>query len=136
VCINKQKYFFFFFLKKKKKTLKKKTVWRNGSTQLYGHFAIPIKKAWDNVHHFCGTSVVFENEEQKSQWCVRHGYDSTTGHFVKVEDIYNLAKVWYGKHLDPDWKKWTLPEAFQIFQKCGMTHPIWELPIEHQSQKF
>ncbi|ETO07661.1 hypothetical protein RFI_29725, partial [Reticulomyxa filosa] len=51
----------------------------------YGHFAIPIKKAWDNVHHFCSTSIVFENE--------------------KVEDIYNLAKIWYGKHLDPDWKK-------------------------------
>jgi hypothetical protein len=42
--------------------------------------------------------------------------------------VYDFAEVWYGRHLDPDWRKWTTEEARVIFTRFGFEGPIWQLP--------
>ena len=96
--------------------------------QLYGHFGISVMNAWDNVHHFCGIALVFDNKQNIKNWCKTHGYDETYGHITEIENIYNLGKIWYGKHTNRNWVKWTLKQAKEIFNKTGFTHPIWKLP--------
>lgn len=94
---------------------------------LYTHFCIPVVKAWDNVHHFCSTCLVFLNPTEVETWCDRHGYD--VAHVAPIQDVNTLAKKWYGNHLNPKWVKWTMEEAQTIFEESGMNHPLWALPI-------
>eukprot|EP01084_Bolivina_argentea_P075354 136604_1 len=96
--------------------------------QLYGHFGISVLNAWDNVHHFCSIALVFKSKENIKTWCKKHGYDENYGHVTEIENIYNLGKIWYGKHMDRNWVKWTIKEAKEIFTKTGFTHSIWKLP--------
>ncbi|MEM9823048.1 MAG: hypothetical protein AAF985_18360 [Bacteroidota bacterium] len=38
------------------------------------------------------------------------------------------------KHLDPDWTKWTVEQAKQIFAAFNLDHPVWQL--EHSGTRF
>jgi len=40
----------------------------------------------------------------------------------------DLGREWYGKYADPDWQKWTVREAIEIFQKVGLTGEFWDVP--------
>jgi len=40
---------------------------------------------------------------------------------------FKFSQKWYGNHLNPDWKKWTVEEAKQMFQAFELKHEIWEL---------
>lgn len=100
---------------------------------LFGHFGIPVLKAWDNVHHFCGTALVFEKPNNGSvervikKWCDRRGYEKI-GHVTSVKSIYKLGKLWYGNHRNPKWIKWTMKEATDIInEQVGFKHDIWKL---------
>jgi hypothetical protein len=44
-----------------------------------------------------------------------------------IQRVYDFARVWYGRHLDEDWRKWTTDEARAIFERFGLTGPIWQL---------
>lgn len=94
------------------------------------HFPIPMMKAWDNVIYTCSTMLAFRTETEIDQWCRRH--DIGKGDVQPLPHIWAFAKKWYGQHLDPNWKKWTLQEAKQIFQEFGLTHPIWQLDVSDQ----
>jgi hypothetical protein len=37
-------------------------------------------------------------------------------------------RVWYGRHADPDWQKWSGEEAKAIFERFGLTGPTWDIP--------
>jgi hypothetical protein len=41
--------------------------------------------------------------------------------------VAKLAREWYGKHADKDWRKWTAAEAKQIFENVGLTGQFWSL---------
>ena len=36
-----------------------------------------------------------------------------------IQRVYDFAEVWYGRHLDPDWRKWTIEEASGIFKRTS-----------------
>lgn len=93
---------------------------------LCAHFPVPVARAWDNVHRFCGSTLVFESERQVDAWCARHGQDR--GDVLSLVTVDALASRWYGAYLDPDWRKWTVAEARRIFRDVGLTGPTWELP--------
>lgn len=93
---------------------------------LVAHFPIPLARAWDNVHHFCGSTLVFRDAAGVPRWCDRHGYPR--GDVQPLSTVYALGRCWYGRHLAEDWKKWTVDEARQIFSELGLTSPIWQLP--------
>lgn len=89
------------------------------------HFPVPMTKAWDNVIYTCSMMQLFENDAQVDAWCAQHGI--AKGDVQPAEKVWQLSKIWYGKHLDPNWKKWTSSEAAQIFKQLGLKGPIWEV---------
>ena len=92
---------------------------------LFVHFPIAMKQAWDNVQYTCSNMLVFNSEQQVDDWCTRHNIPK--GDVQPLEKIWVFAQEWYGNHLNPDWKKWTMEEAKAIFNKHHLTHPVWDL---------
>ncbi len=94
-------------------------------TDLWIHFAIPPSKAWANVHQHCSLVLPFHSPQHIEQW--RQHYRQPKGQAVPIRQVAKLAKVWYGRHADPDWRKWTIAEAQRIFHDAGFNGPFWEL---------
>lgn len=70
---------------------------------LYIHFPIPMKNAWDNVIYTCSTMLVFKDEKQIGEWVKQHNMPK--GDKQPISNIWKFSKEWYGKHLNIDWKK-------------------------------
>lgn len=92
---------------------------------LFIHFPIPMRNAWENVIYTCSNMLVFENTEQVHEWSRRHGIP--VGDIQPVAKIWSFAQRWYGNHLDPNWEKWTSAEAKAIFTTFGLTSDTWNL---------
>ena len=90
------------------------------------HFPVPMANAWDNVIYTCSTMLVFDDPARIPVWCARHRIPQ--GDIQPIANIWDFARVWYGNHLNPDWRKWTAAEAAQIFARFGLTGPTWNLP--------
>ena len=93
--------------------------------ELYIHFPIPMKNAWDNVIYTCSTMLVFRDEAQIDTWCKRHNVPK--GDIQPIDNIWQFSKKWYGNHLDPNWTKWTMQEAKALFAEFALTGRIWDL---------
>jgi hypothetical protein len=89
------------------------------------HFAIPPVRAWQNVHQHCSMVLAFRAKKEIHEWCVRHRLPH--GEDVRIEQVARLAKLWYGSHADPNWHKWTIAEAQEIFQSAGLVSDFWAL---------
>lgn len=89
------------------------------------HFAIPPRDAWRNVIHYCATVLPFRSEPELQAWCDRHRI--ARGAAVPLAQVMDLARAWYGSHLDRDWHKWSVTEARTIFQRVGLVGPFWDL---------
>jgi hypothetical protein len=70
--------------------------------------------------------LIFGSQEQIDAWCEQHHIKK--GDVQSISRIWQFAKVWYENHLNPDWTKWTNQEARDIFDRFGLTGPIWEVP--------
>ncbi|MEJ7597966.1 MAG: organomercurial lyase [Kofleriaceae bacterium] len=90
------------------------------------HFAYPARDAWRNVVHWCASVLPFRDRDQVVAWSTRHAIPH--GDVVPIDRVMALARVWYGGHLDPAWRKWTGEEAKQIFAGVGLTGAHWALP--------
>jgi hypothetical protein len=90
------------------------------------HFPIPMTRAWDNVVYTCSTMLVFEDRQAVDAWCERHRIER--GDVQPIANVAAFAAVWYGRHLDRDWKKWTNREANEIFERFGLNHEVWKIP--------
>jgi hypothetical protein len=100
----------------------------NGAVQeknLFVHFPISMKKAWDNVIYTCSNMLVFENEEQVNSWTRKHNIPK--GDIQPIEKIWDFSKRWYGNHLNPEWTKWTVDDAKRIFKEFQLEGEIWNL---------
>lgn len=93
------------------------------------HFPVPMTQAWDNVHFTCSVMLAFASEADVDAWCRAHRI--AKGDVRPIDQIWRLARDWYGRHLDRDWRKWTVDEAAEIFARHGLDGPIWELPRDH-----
>jgi Alkylmercury lyase len=93
---------------------------------LLAHFTRPVARAWDNVIYYCGTVLVFRSEAEIDRWCERHGI--ARGEAVPLAQVWELAKLWYGQHASPEWKKWTPAEAQSIFARAGLGGAFWHVP--------
>jgi hypothetical protein len=92
---------------------------------LWVHFAVPPRAAWDNVHHFCATVLPFRQEADVQTWSNRHGIPA--GSAVPISQVQDLGREWYARHCDRDWRKWSIAEAIEIFEKVGLVGPFWSL---------
>ena len=91
----------------------------------YIHFPIPMKNAWDNVIYTCSNMLIFEDEDQVKNWSSKHNIP--LGDIQPINKIWQFSKDWYGNHLNPEWKKWTVEEAKQLFTLHGLTNDTWNL---------
>jgi hypothetical protein len=98
------------------------------------HFAVPLRKAWDNVHHYCATVLPFRSVPDVDAWSRRHGIPK--GAAVPIAQVADLARVWYGKHADPDWEKWSIEQAREIFKRIGLTGEFWSLAPSAEGKPF
>ena len=95
------------------------------SAGLVAHFCVAVARAWDDVHRFCSTALVFRTSGEVQRWCARHGYP--LGSIQTLERVWALARAWYGGHRARDWRKHTQAEAKRIFESVGLSDPIWSL---------
>ncbi len=93
---------------------------------LWVHFPEPPRVAWGNVHHFCARLVAFHCRDDAAAWAERHGFP--LGQVLPIGQLGALARVWYGRHADANWTKWSVAQAREIFTATGLTGPFWELP--------
>jgi hypothetical protein len=96
----------------------------NGN-QCCTHFAIRPRDAWNNVHAHCAMLLPFHSPRDAAAWASRHRLPF--GEVISLEQTADLARRWYGRHADPDWKKWTIQEAQGIFQAVGLRSDFWQL---------
>lgn len=101
-------------------------------TDFVVHFPIPMKNAWDNVIYTCSIMLMFRNESQVDEWCVARGIPK--GDVRPIEQVWKFATEWYGRHADPDWSKWSVREAVEIFKRHDLIGPIWSLAED--SERF
>ena len=100
----------------------------NGEIQeknLFIHFPIRMMDAWNNVVYTCSNMLVFENEGQIDEWVAKHNIPK--GDMQPIEKIWQFSKKWYGNHLHPNWTKWTISEAQDMFEEFDLTGHIWHL---------
>ena len=84
-----------------------------------------MKKAWDNVIYTCSNMLIFENEDQVDQWTQKHHIPK--GDIQPIEKFWHFSRKWYGNHLNPDWTKWTMEEAKEMFREFELNDSIWKL---------
>ena len=89
------------------------------------HFAIPPARAWDNVHQHCSMVLPFHSEKAIDDWCKRHRLPR--GEVVPLHQVARLANSWYAFHSDPEWRKWSIEEAHDIFYQTGLRSHFWDL---------
>jgi hypothetical protein len=89
------------------------------------HFPVSMAEAWNNVIYTCSTMLVFKNEEQITEWTKRHNIPK--GDIQTLDNVWAFSKKWYGSHLNPEWQKWTMQEARDIFKEFNLTGKIWDL---------
>eukprot|EP01102_Stenamoeba_stenopodia_P003019 TRINITY_DN12952_c0_g1_i2.p1 TRINITY_DN12952_c0_g1~~TRINITY_DN12952_c0_g1_i2.p1 ORF type:complete len:253 (-),score=42.37 TRINITY_DN12952_c0_g1_i2:101-859(-) len=102
---------------------------RNGRVveeDLVIHFPIPMLRAWDNVIYTCSTMLLFRNRAEVENWSTKHRIP--VGDVQPVSNVWAFAQEWYGNHLSREWVKWTNNEAIAMFQRYGLTHPVWHIP--------
>jgi hypothetical protein len=92
---------------------------------LWVHFAVPPRAAWDNVHHFCATVLPFRHAADAQVWSQRHGIPA--GLAVPIAQVQDLGREWYAHHCDRNWRKWSVAEAIKIFENVGLVGPFWSL---------
>ncbi|WP_069207870.1 organomercurial lyase [Sphingomonas panacis] len=94
---------------------------------LWVHFAVPPRAAWDNVHHFCASVLPFRTREDVRRWSDRHGIPH--GAVISLSQCLELGREWYARHADIDWRKWSVRDAAGIFEKVGLCEEFWRLPV-------
>ncbi len=69
--------------------------------------------------------LLFRSEEHAQSWRDARGFpDATT---LSLETGWKLAQAWYGRKLDPDWRRHTVDEAEALFAQLGLRGEFWRL---------
>jgi len=59
---------------------------------------------------------------------VRSADEVSGGALVELEQLWALARAWYGDRLDPDWLPRTRDESQAVLAAVGLEGEFWELP--------
>lgn len=97
------------------------------ANDLYVHFPVPMRDAWNNIVHTCSLMLLFDSEVAVDEWCGRHNI--AKGDVQPIQKVWEFAKVWYGNHMREDWTRATGDEVKAMFDQMGFTSDIWRLPV-------
>jgi alkylmercury lyase-like protein len=69
--------------------------------------------------------LLFRSEEHAGHWREAHGFpDART---LSLETGWKLARAWYARKLDPEWRRHTVEEAEALFAELGLAGDFWRL---------
>ena len=69
--------------------------------------------------------LLFRSERHVEQWAAQRGH--RRGAVLGVEQLWDLARAWYGTRMHPGWRRRTPEEAQQVFGDLGLTGDFWRL---------
>jgi hypothetical protein len=69
--------------------------------------------------------LLFRSEEHRDAWLSARGLRH--GATLSVKQQWDLARIWYGDRMSPDWRRRTPEEAQAVFDSLGLTGPFWKL---------
>ena len=85
-------------------------------------------KKWLGNCTWCSLGIAtltFRGERDVYHWCDQHRV--TKGQVLPINQVWELAKLWYGYYLDPDWQRKTPEFGERIFTRVGLTSAFWKL---------
>jgi hypothetical protein len=68
--------------------------------------------------------LFFRSEELVREWCGATGYPLRP--LVRMDQLWGLAREWYGTRLQPDSRRPQPAEMRQIFARLGLTGEFWD----------
>ena len=69
--------------------------------------------------------TLFRSEEHVQRWLNRTG--NARGAVLPLEQVWRLAKAWYGDPRDRSWKQRTRDESQAVLTSVGLTSDFWRL---------
>jgi hypothetical protein len=69
--------------------------------------------------------LLFRSEEHLDQWLRDHELER--GATMTVAQQWALARAWYGKRMEPEWRRRTPEEAQEVFEELGLSGAFWAL---------
>ena len=69
--------------------------------------------------------LLFRSEEHVERWCRDRG--DPKGGVLTLEQLWQLASIWYRNRLTPDWRRRSAEEAQEVFSSLGLTGEFWQL---------
>jgi hypothetical protein len=70
--------------------------------------------------------LLFRSEEHVERWCRQ--WSLPRGEAFSPELCWRLAREWFaGDRRDPAWRRRTLDESQDVFERLGLTSPFWRL---------
>ena len=69
---------------------------------------------------------LFRSEEHIRRWTQQNGH--SIGEVLTLQQVWPLAKLWYGDPRAIDWRPRTRDESQALLTAAGLTGPFWQLP--------
>lgn len=69
--------------------------------------------------------LLFRSEDHARRWRERHGLPGART--LDIGTAWRLARAWYTRKLEPDWRRHTVDEAEALFAELGLTGDFWRL---------
>lgn len=69
--------------------------------------------------------LLFRAEEHIDRWCRQ--WSQPRGAILTLDQAWRLAQAWFGRKMDPGWRRATLEETESLFAALGLTGPFWSL---------
>jgi hypothetical protein len=69
--------------------------------------------------------LLFRSEEHAGSWRDARGFPAAKT--LSLETGWKLARAWYTRKLEPDWRRHTLDEAEVLFAELGLVGDFWRL---------
>jgi hypothetical protein len=67
--------------------------------------------------------LLFRSEESVDRWCDEHQLPRRP--LVSLEQLWQLAVIWYGNRLTPESRRPAPDEMVSVFASIGLTDPFW-----------
>jgi len=68
--------------------------------------------------------LFFRSEERAREWCSQR--DIPLRPLVSMEQLWGLARSWYGTRLEPESRRPHPDEMVRIFAGLGLTDSFWD----------
>ena len=68
--------------------------------------------------------LLFRSEETVEAWCAERNLPVRP--MVTLEQLWMMAKEWYGNRLTEESRRPAADEIVQIFGRIGLTDPFWD----------